>query len=230
MNDEGRISVLVVEDDAPLAAGIVRGLRAAGFDVELSTDGTSAVENALRARHDIVVLDLMLPERSGFEVLEHLDSRGPPVIVLTARSELEDRLRCFRLGAVDFVPKPFFVEELAARIRSRLFAHEARPLRVVRWADVELHLDAQKVTVAGALAPLTRNEMDILTHLVERAGRAVSRQQIAERVLDPLSPPDARTVDTHVARLRKKLGAAGAARIATVWGVGYRFEADEGGS
>lgn len=224
MDQAAEISVLVVEDDAPLAAGLVRGLRGAGFEVELATDGASAVEKVLRAPPRIVVLDLLLPERSGFEVLERLGERAPPVIVLSARADLDDRLRCFGLGASDFMPKPFFLEELVARIRSRLFARETRPPRVVRWADVEVLLDAREVTVGGVKASLTPSEMDILHHLVERPGRAVSRRQIAELVLDPVAPPDARTVDTHVARLRRKLGRAAAARIVTVWGVGYRFE------
>ncbi len=218
------IRVLVVEDDAGVAAGIVRGLRVAGFEVELATNGLEGARRALEGELDIVVLDLLLPQQTGFEVLEQLQNRRAlPVIVLTARTELEDRLRCFDLGAVDFIAKPFFVEELIARIRSRLGARERTPKRVVCWEDVVVDLDARSVTVAGVAIELTRAEHDVLAHLVERPGRAPSRSQLASNALSPLEERDARTIDSHVARVRKKLGAAAAASIVTVWGIGYRF-------
>lgn len=222
------VRVLVVEDDASTAAGIVRGLKGAGLDVELSTNGADAVRRMLAETYDIVVLDLMLPEQSGFAVLERVRHRAAvPVIVLTARTDLPDRLRAFELGAVDFVSKPFWIEELVARIRSRLRLTDERPKRVVRWAGVALDLDARAATVDGRAAPLTPTEFAILGFLVERRGRAVSRSVLAEQALASLEEPDARTVDSHVARLRKKLG-AGAAAIATVWGIGYRFEPGAG--
>lgn len=215
--------VLVVEDDARVAAGVVRGLRAAGFEVELATRGDEGARRALDGAPDVIVLDLLLPEQSGFEVLERLRGRcKAPVLVLTARTELDDRLKCFDLGAEDFLAKPFFVEELVARIKSRLRARDAAPRRVVRWANVALDLDARTVAVDGAAVAMTRHELDLLAYLVERAGRAVSRTQLAELGVD--GDRDARTVDTHVARVRKKLGAAAAATITTVWGIGYRFD------
>jgi DNA-binding response OmpR family regulator len=223
---EGMARVLLVEDDASMAAGIVRGLRAAGFDVELATNGNDGARLALELGHDVIVLDLMLPGQSGFDVLAQLRERSfaAPVIVLTARTELDDRLRSFDLGAADFVAKPFWIEELVARIRSRLGARSAHPKRVVRFADAELDLDARTATVGGAAVSLTRNELDTLVYLAERQGRAITREQLAENALDPDGDRDARTVDTHVARLRKKLGTAAAACIVTVWGIGYRFE------
>lgn len=229
--NESKVRVLVVEDDAATAAGIVRGLRAAGFAVELATSGSEGARLALGAQHDVLVLDLLLPDRSGFEVLELLQGRtAVPTIVLTARTELDDRLRCFGLGAADFVAKPFFIEELIARIKSRLRVRESAPNRAVRWADAVLDLDARTAAVGGAQVALTRNELDILAYLVDRPGRAVSRQQLAERALDPQAERDARTVDTHVARLRRKLGAAAGAAIVTVWGIGYRFDGEDAAS
>ncbi|HEY3818917.1 MAG TPA: response regulator transcription factor [Polyangiaceae bacterium] len=224
MGPETPVRVLVVEDDASTAAGIVRGLRGAGLDVDLSTNGDDGASRMLADRYDIVVLDLMLPGQSGFEVLERVRHRAPvPVIVLTARTDLPDRLRAFQLGAADFVTKPFWIEELVARIRSRLRLVDEQPKRIVRWEGVSLDLDARTAMVDGKLAPLTPTEFAVLAFLVERRGRAVSRAVLAEQALGSLEEPDARTVDSHVARLRKKLG-TGAPAIATVWGIGYRFQ------
>jgi two-component system OmpR family response regulator len=212
--------VLVVEDDAGVASGIVRGLRDAGFDVELATNGKDGAIKALDGGFGAIVLDLMLPEQSGYGVLEQLRGRSSvPILVLTARSDLADRLRAFGLGAADFITKPFWVEELVARLRTRLRLSSEAPKRVVRWANVALDLDSRTATVSGVDASLTRNEFDVLVHLVEREGRAISRAQ-----LTPFEQRDARTVDSHIARIRKKLGAAGGAHVVTVWGIGYRFE------
>ena len=218
--------VVVVEDDPSVAAGLVRGLRLAGFEVELATDGTTGARLAMAPEVDAVLLDLMLPARSGFEVLELLQRRPaiPPVIVLSARTELGDRLRAFQLGAVDFVPKPFWVEEVVARIRARLHTPEQlRALRTVAWAGVVVNLDARTVTVAGEPVALTRFELDLLAYLVQRPGRAIPRTQLASHALGPLDERTDRTVDSHLARIRKKLGPAASA-LTTVWGIGYRFD------
>jgi DNA-binding response OmpR family regulator len=221
--------VLVVEDDPGVAGGIVRGLRDAGFEVELATNGKDGAKRALAGSFAAIVLDLMLPEQSGFDMLEQLRGRSSvPILVLTARSDLADRLRCFGLGAADFLAKPFWMEELVARLRARLRISLEAPKRVVRWANVGLDLDRRQVTIDNADAGLTRNEFDVLAHLVEREGRAISRAQLAELALTPFEKRDARTVDSHIARIRKKLGAEGGGRIVTVWGIGYRFEPDRG--
>jgi DNA-binding response OmpR family regulator len=221
--------VLVVEDDPATAAGLVNGLRKAGFEVELASDGTAGARAALATPPDVIVLDLLLPGQSGFEVLEQLRSRASvPVIVLTALSDLSDRLRCFELGAADYVPKPFWVEEVVARIRSRLALRTARPSRLIRWADAEVDLDARTARVAGARVPLTKHEFHVLAYLLERRGRAVSRAHLLDHALDPFEERSDRTLDSHIARIRKKLGAEAACAIVTVWGVGYRFDAATG--
>ena len=220
--------LLVVEDDAGVAGGIVRGLRSSGFDVELATNGLDGAKKALDGSYSAIVLDLMLPEQTGFAVLEHLQGRtSVPILVLTAKSDLADRLRCFELGAVDFITKPFWLEELVARLRARLRINSETPKRVVRWGDIALDLDSRMVTVQGDDAGLTRNEFDLLAHLVERQGRAISRAQLAELALTPFEQRDARTVDSHIARIRRKLGPVGGGSVVTVWGIGYRFEPEK---
>ena len=219
-------SVLLVEDDHALAAGLVQGLKRHGFEVELVTTGTDVVPLALSGAHDLIVLDLMLPGASGFDILEQLQHRSsPPVIVLTARTELADRLRSFELGAVDYVCKPFWAAELVARIRIRLGLGAAPPEspRVLAFGALTLDLSAREVMVAGEQVKLTRTELDVLAYLAQRPGRAIARSQLVAQVLPTVEDDAAaRTVDTHITRIRKKLGAEGA-RVATVWGIGYRF-------
>ena len=220
--------ILVIEDDPPIAAGIVRGLKAEGFEVELANTGTQGIQLALSGHHDLVILDLMLPEQSGFQVLEVLRTRSSvPVLVLTALTELDDRLACFGLGADDFMTKPFWMEELAARVRARLRIRQLQPHRRVAWANAVIDLDAREVTVDGEPVALTRIELDLLAHLVVREGRPQTRRQLADAALSQDAQTAPRTLDTHIARLRKKLGPDAAQRIATVWGIGYQFESAE---
>lgn len=222
---ESRGPILVVEDDPPIAAGLVRGLKRAGFQVSLATDGDMALQASEKERPALVVLDLNLPGPDGFALLEAWRSRlRVPVIVLTARQELEARLRSFGLGAADYLAKPFWMEELIARIQARLHVPKESERKVLRWGDVTLDLDARTVSRqgVGALA-FTRHEMDVLLYLVERPGRALTRAQIAEHALPANEERDDRTVDSHVARIRKKLGPAGA-HLKTAWGIGYRFD------
>lgn len=217
--------ILLVEDDVTLAGALVRRLRREGYRVELGTDGEQGGRLARELQPDLVLLDLMLPRCSGLEVLRGVTMAGLRAIVLTACVDLNDRLRCFELGAVDYVPKPFFMDEICARIRARLHQDPHAAHRLVHVADIQVDLDARCVTRQGALVPLTRREFTLLAYLVQRPGRAVSRSQLAEASAVLGEPALARTVDSHVARLRRKLGSAGGV-IATVWGVGYRFEPD----
>jgi DNA-binding response OmpR family regulator len=220
--------VLIVEDDPPIAAGLVRGLQHAGFAVELACDGERGAALGLGGGFDLVVLDLMLPGQSGFTVLEQWRGRlSTPTIVLTASTDLDPRLRAFALGAVDYLSKPFWIEELVARIRARLRIDVAAPTRTVAWDDVLVDLDARTVLVAGAAPGLTAHEFNVLVYMVERPGRAVTRQQLAEAALPAGGDRSDRTVDSHIARIRRKLGKPGGQRLATVWGIGYRFDAPE---
>jgi DNA-binding response OmpR family regulator len=215
----------LIEDDQATAAGIVGALRQAGFSVELATNGADGARVALEDRHEVIVLDLMLPEQSGFDVLTQLQSRSrTPVIVLTALSDLSARLRSFELGAADYVPKPFWIEELVARIRSRVSRRDERVSHSVVWSNAVADLDARTLLVDDARVPLTKHEFHVLAYLLERPGRAISRAQLLEHALDPFEDRSDRTLDSHIARIRKKLGAEAARAIVTVWGIGYRFE------
>lgn len=215
--------ILVVEDDLNAVQGLIWGLKRHGFDVSVVMDGAEAADRVLTGHFDLVVLDLMLPHASGFEVLEALRGRdSTPVIVLSARTELRARLDSFRLGAVDYVAKPFFVEELVARIRTRLALREVGPRRTIVLGDASIDLDARRVTRDGVDLGLTAHEFNVLAWLAERPDRVVGRQELAEHALGGEGVTD-RTVDSHVSHLRAKLGEDGR-RIATVWGLGYRFE------
>lgn len=219
--------ILVIEDDRAIASNIVRGLKNAGFAVELASNGQRGVELALSRPFDLIILDLMLPEVDGFEALELWRGKlAIPIIALTALTELDARLKVFSGGAVDYVSKPFWIDELVARVRARLRLPQVRLQRRFAWDDVVVDLDARTVSVRGAPIAMTGAELSILAFLVERPGRAVSRGQLAEAALPSEGDRFDRTIDSHVTRIRRKLG-PGAARIATVWGIGYRFDAPE---
>lgn len=227
----GELRLLVVEDDPSIGSVVVMGLRRAGFQIELATTGELALRAALREHFDLVVLDLNLPDLTGFDVLDAWRSRRTcPVIVLTARTELRDRLRAFDLGAVDFLPKPFWMEELVARIRLRLRVADESERRRIAWDDVVADLDARVVQRAdGSDLQLTAHEFNVLALLLERRGNALTRDQIAQGALPLDGDRQDRTVDSHVSRIRRKLGDAGG-RIRTVWGIGYRFDTGDGAS
>ena len=179
--DVSAAEILVIEDDRAIASSIVRGLRNAGFTVELASDGRRGVELALSRSFALIILDLMLPEVDGFEALALWRGRlTSPVIVLTALTELDTRLRVFSGGAVDYVSKPFWIDELVARVRARLRLPQMAPLRRSVWDDVVVDLDARTVSVHGAPVAMTSAELSILAFLIERPGRAVSRGQLAE--------------------------------------------------
>ncbi len=217
--------ILVVEDDTALAGQICQALRQHGFEVELATRGDQATELATRFKPQLIVLDLMLPGKTGEELLEEWHGRqNIPVIVLTARVDLNDRLRCFNLGAADFLPKPFWTEELIARINTRLRIQKVEPTQTISWADIRIDLDARRTLRGEQELHLTAHEFNVLAYLAQRPGRALSRDQIATSALSTDEEIDARTVDSHIARVRKKLGKEAAAVIKTVWRIGYRFD------
>ncbi len=219
--------ILIVEDDAGVVQGLVRGLGREGFRTSLAMAGDHGLERILKEQFDLVLLDLMLPERTGFEVLEAIRTRvSVPVIVLSALTDLPARLKSFETGAVDFVPKPFFMEELVARIRSRLELGQGEERRELALVDTVLDLDARVVRRDGVDLGLTGYEFNVLALLCQRTGRAQTRAQIANHALSEDGDCSGRTVDSHISRIRKKLGPEAGARIKTVWGIGYRCDAE----
>lgn len=225
---ESKPRVLVVEDDLQVLQGLIAGLSRAGFDVSVAMDGDEGARRAVSEPFDAVLLDLMLPGRDGWAVLDAMSGRvSVPVIVLSARTELEARLRSFKLGAIDFVPKPFWMEELVARLRSRLALRAPEAHRTLAVGAVRVDLDARTALRDGEDLALTAAELNVLLFLAERPGRAISRQTLVERTLSEERGATERTVDSHVSRLRRKLGDEGA-RLKTVWGIGYRLDLDGG--
>jgi two-component system response regulator MtrA len=215
--------VLVVEDDERLGRQVADTLAEAGYEPVWIRDGRSVAREHVEGA-SLVVLDLMLPGEHGLDILKRLRKESDvPVLVLSARNETADKVRALKLGADDYVTKPFWPDELLARVAARLRRPALQRSSTVRAGDLTVDLDQRRVAVGGEPVDLTRVEFDLLAALARRHGAAVSRVWLAEHVLDPEREGGERTLDVHMSRLRKKLGAAAAA-IATVWGVGYRLE------
>jgi DNA-binding response OmpR family regulator len=218
--------ILIVEDDEKLGAQICESLRRSGYESVWVRTGEEAMRLS-PGDYGLLVLDLMLPGAHGLDVLKRLRDRSDlPVLILSARNETTDKVRAFGLGADDYVTKPFWPEELLARVRARL----RRPLLarsgVIELGILTVDLTARRITVAGKSVELTRVEFDLLAALARRPGAAIARVWLVEHVLDPEREGGERTLDVHVSRLRRKLGPC-ARWIATVWGVGYRLEVPE---
>jgi two-component system response regulator MtrA len=219
--------ILLVEDDQALGQEVVRTLTAAGFAVHRESRADTAID-VVETGFDLIVLDLILPGGHGLDVLKHVRSLSQPVpvLILSARTETTDKVRALELGADDYLTKPFWPEELLARVRARL----RRPTLshtpgVMVIGPLTIDAAARAVRVHGEGVELTRVEFDLLVALARRPGAALSRAALVSQALSPDKDGDERTLDVHVSRLRKKLGDAGA-MVATVWGVGYRL--DEG--
>jgi two-component system phosphate regulon response regulator PhoB len=225
--------ILVVEDERDIAALVGYHLTKEGYRVRTAGSGPEALEELMRERPDLIVLDLMLPGLSGFDLLGELRRRpemaDTPVIVLTARRDEIDRIKGLELGADDYVTKPFSPQELVLRVAAVLRRVRAPAVvgssRVLRGGPIMLDLNAMLVEVDGEAIQLTPTEYRLLATLLERRGRVQSRRQLLQAAWDVHVQIETRTVDMHVQRLRSKLGAAGDL-IETVRGFGYRFLTD----
>jgi DNA-binding response OmpR family regulator len=216
-------NIVVIEDEPGIVDFLQRGLAAAGFRVRSARDGDSGLRLALSDRVDLVVLDLMLPGRSGSEILAELVDQRPglPVIVLTARGEVEDRVAGLHRGAVDYVVKPFVLAELDARIRAQLRAARQAPETTLRHDGITVDLLSRRVSVDGEPVRLTTTEFDLLAYLMRNPGRVLNRSQLLRSVWGYREDASTNVVDVYVGYLRRKLGRPDA--IATVRSRGYRL-------
>jgi DNA-binding response OmpR family regulator len=226
-----RPCVLTVEDDAAIRRGIVDALRFAGYDVLEAADGQTGLEMASRRQFDLLLLDLVLPKRDGFEILREVRRLRPtlPVIVLTARGEEADRVRGLRDGADDYVVKPFSVKELLARVEAVLRRTAERPIDVseIEVPGGTIDLARREVRFGkGSRTELSEREAELLRYLAVNAGRAVAREELLANVWRiPPRGVSTRTIDMHVTRLREKLhdDSAEPKVLLTVRGKGYMF-------
>lgn len=216
--------ILVVEDEAPIADAVAARLRSEGFEVRTAGDGPSGVDQALRWEPDLVVLDLMLPGLDGLEVCRRIQKdRHVPVLMLTARDDETDLVIGLAVGADDYLTKPFSMRELVARVQALLRRVEAMAgatsaRQISLEDDIDIDIDARRVRQSGEVVHLTPTEFDLLVCLAERPGRILTRERLLVDVWGYRDGSGARTVDSHVRALRRKLGDG---VVRTVHGVGY---------
>ena len=221
-------SILVIEDELGIRDFLEHGLGDLGFNVTSAPDGERGAALALAGEHQLVVLDLMLPGRSGLDVLAEIRAARPqlPVIVLTALGETEDRIQGLDAGATDYVVKPFVVAELAARIRAQLRSIESAQATRLRAGAIELDLLSRKVTLSGRPIHLSATEFQLLAYFVQNAGRVVSREQIMRAVWGYEHDPGTNSVEVYIGYLRRKLRDDGRELpLVTIRSVGYRLDA-----
>ena len=225
--------ILIIEDNTDLAFGLQNNLEIEGYGVELVTDGAAGFARARASAPDLIILDLMLPELDGYRVLERLREEGVsvPILVLTARGQEADKVLGFRLGADDYVTKPFGLLELLARVSALLRRASRGEVaipdgQVERFGDIAVDPAARLVTRAGRPVALTPMEFDLLVALIRRRGAVASRIDLLKHVWGHCAAVVTRTVDTHVAELRQKLEVDPAAprHILTVRKIGYRLQ------
>jgi DNA-binding response OmpR family regulator len=223
------MKVFVVEDEEKIARFVRKGLEEQGFQVETCDNGTEAYERLQSETFDAVVLDIMLPGRDGLSILKNLrkQKNAVPIILLTARTELDERIEGLNLGADDYLPKPFFVEELVARLHAVFRRAAGVEENIVRVQDVSLNLLTREVKRGDNPVDLTAREFALLEYLMRSPGRVLTRTQIIEHVWGYHFDPNTNLVDVHIQRIRKKLCPQSMNRyIDTVRGVGYRANAE----
>jgi two-component system alkaline phosphatase synthesis response regulator PhoP len=221
-------TILIIDDEAEMVRGLGDNLRFEGYQTMGATNGADGLRLALSEAPDLILLDVMMPQMSGWDVCRELRRKGidVPVIMLTARGEEVDRVLGLELGADDYVTKPFSLRELLARVRAVLRRPgPRRKAEALAFGDVRIHLRGRQVFKAGQEVRLTRKEFDLLRYLVEHPGEVLTRDRLLEEVWGYERFPTTRTVDAHVLRLRQKFepDPERPAYILTVHGQGYRF-------
>ncbi len=230
MAGNGARRILIVEDDESITLGLEMNLQAEGYEVSIAVDGEDGFRRALEGGFDLVILDVMLPKKNGFEVVRELRSEGQhvPIVMLSARGAELDKVMGLELGAEDYITKPFGLAELLARVRAVLrrdgIARQKQG-QVVRAGNLEINADTREVLKDGAAVELTATEFDILWCLVESSSRTLPREEILTRVWGPGHHGTLRTIDNFMLQLRSKLEAdpSDPKHLVTVRGVGYRF-------
>ncbi len=214
--------ILIAEDEFQIASFLEKGLAANGFSTSIAVDGVTAASAARDEDFDLMILDLGLPGRDGLDVLREIRSRGEhlPVIVLTARDAVPDRVAGLESGADDYVTKPFSFEELLARVRARLRDDRNEEATMLRAAGVSLDLRTRRADVGGRSVELTAREFALAETFMRHAGQVLSREQLLSHVWGYDFDPGSNVVEVYVRYLRRKLGSD---RIQTVRGMGYRF-------
>jgi two-component system alkaline phosphatase synthesis response regulator PhoP len=227
--DAAKTKVLIVEDEPDMILGLKDNFEFEGYEVITAPDGAAGLERARSAKPDLIILDIMLPKLSGLEVCKSLRGEGysNPIIMLTARGQEIDKVVGLELGADDYVTKPFSIRELLARVRAILRRTEGKKKRLERYrfADVELDFEIYRARKGEEPLDLSPREFELLRYLIERKGETVSRDRLLEDVWGYESYPSTRTVDTHIAKLRAKIGDSGSEPryILTIHGSGYKF-------
>ena len=222
--------ILLVEDEPALADFLGRALRAEGYTLRVAYDGTAAERAALADEVDLVLLDAMLPGKSGFDVLRDVRARKPdlPIIMLTARGTVEDRVNGLDLGANDYVTKPFSLSEVLARVRANLRQPGQASSAQLEAGELSLDLRTRRVDLAGRSVELSTREFDLLAYLMRHPGQVLSRAQILDAVWGHDFDPETKVVETYVSSVRRKLADDGKPTpIETIRNVGYRLVSSE---
>jgi DNA-binding response OmpR family regulator len=220
------VRILVVEDEPAIADFLRRGLQAEGYAVDCALDGVEGERRALSGEVDLVILDVMLPERDGMDVLDTIRARKPalPVIMLTARGEVEDKVSALDSGANDYVTKPFSFDELSARVRAHLRSPEQGRATELSVAGIRLDFLTRRVERGGMPITLSAREFELLAYFMRHPGQVLSKQQILSAVWGYDFDPGTNVVEVYVGYLRRKLAAyGGPAPIETLRSVGYRL-------
>ncbi len=218
------MKVLIVEDDKSIANLIKINLTSEGYECICALDGKAGADYIEKEHFDLILLDIMLPEIDGYELLEYVKPMGTPVIFLTAKSGVNDRIMGLKLGADDYIIKPFQVGELLARVEA-LLRRSGRAGRKLLFAEVEIDMDSRTVSKNGEQIELTVKEFDLLVELIRNKNIALYRERLYEKVWGEAYKGDTRTLDSHIQRLRRKLGWD--KYIKTVFRIGYRLEGGE---